>query len=226
MARDPARRAASREADRLRKQARRAAERYKKLASQEQNVFRKAEYARIASEQQARAKAIRAERSAGVMTYKARAQEAMEQQRTAPAVSAREAKARAFDFQDEMRKARRGEASALGKQGRERVQLFYRLTQEIWQGTPASQRNQRIIDFLRSKGKDVSAIEDAYLEIARTKEFRRYLRGMDTSGRRVHDTDSMQDAYYEAERTRQRIDTPDKIMPASSREFLKAYGWA
>lgn len=218
MARDPDRRAASREADKLRKRARRAAERLEKLAAQASG-FQAIAYRQQAAEQREIARSIKSTRRGGVQQYETRATRAMEQAKAAPPRSAREIVAQGFDFTDEMRKAHRGEASVLGRQGRERVQLFYRITQAWWQGEDPHRRNEIIMERTHTQ-----TLEDAYKEIARQPEFRRAMRDMDTSGGRVRDTDDMDTAYREAERTSdQDGGSPPRLMRVSYRQFAKAY---
>lgn len=50
-----------------------------------------------------------------------------------------------YIFQQQLGLASRGRKSALGKYGAQKVKIFYAATQRIWQGAPASQRNNLIM---------------------------------------------------------------------------------
>lgn len=50
-----------------------------------------------------------------------------------------------FVFKQQMGLASQGRKSSLGKYGQQKVKIFYSATQRIWQGAPASQRNDLIM---------------------------------------------------------------------------------
>lgn len=62
-------------------------------------------------------------------------------------------------FKQQMGLAMNGKASSLGKRGfgQSKVKIFYRSTQRLWQGKPASERNKAIIE-----GLGVSSLDEAF----------------------------------------------------------------
>ena len=133
--------------------------------------------------------------------------------------SLREIKQQPIDFAKELRKAKAGGISALGAKGREKAQLFYRVTQRLWEGKPLAERNNAIME-----GLGVSSLEAAYAKIITRSDVRDVLRQLDTSGGAVKDTDDLSEAYREAERTQKQIDTPTSVLLVQQIEAVKAYG--
>ena len=109
----------------------------------------------------------------------------------------------------------------LGSKPREKVQIFYRVTQSIWNrpDVPLRDRNKAIMEAL-----GVDSLEAAWAKIMNRPDVRRALRSMNTSGEPVDDTDSEGAAYAEAERTQYEIDTPTVVMLLQMVEGTKAYG--
>lgn len=221
MPRDPQKRAYSREMDKIRKRTRRAIARLESQAAETTNYLVK----RQARQQIAQLQADLSNLSARGRnrTYTEKAQAALEslgkeERRIAPT---RELSRKQVDFQAELAKASRGGMSVLGSKPKEKVQLFYRMTQNLWNrpGVPMGERNKAIMQAL-----GVDSLEAAYAKVMNSKEARRVLRQLDVSGGVVRDTDEMSEAYMEAERTQYRIDTPTVILVAQMVEGTKAYG--
>ncbi len=63
-------------------------------------------------------------------------------------------------FQKELANAVRGRPSVLGRKGREKVQTFYRSTQNIWRGEAPENRNQAIMDYFNT-----DSLYQAYLHV-------------------------------------------------------------
>ena len=53
-------------------------------------------------------------------------------------------------FAREIANAARNRPSTLGARGHQKVQVFYRATQNIWQGLPVEKRNQAIMDYFET----------------------------------------------------------------------------
>lgn len=221
MPRDPQKRAYSREVDKIRKRTRRAIARLQQQEAESTNYLVK----RQARQQIARLQADLANLSARGRdrTYTEKSKEALmslssEAARVAPA---RELSRKKVDFASEIRKASRGGISVLGSKPKEKVQLFYRMTQRFWNrdGVAMRDRNRAIME-----GLGVDSMEAAWAKVMGSKEARRVLRQLDISGGIVRDTDDLSEAYQEAERTQYRIDTPTVIMMAQMVEGTKAYG--
>ena len=221
MPRDPQKRAYSREVDKIRKRTRRAIARLQQQEAESTNYLVK----RQARQQIARLQVDLANLSARGRdrTYTEKSKEALaslssEAARVAPA---RELSRKKVDFVSEIRKASGGGISVLGSKPKEKVQLFYRMTQRFWNrdGVAMRDRNRAIME-----GLGVNSMEAAWAKVMGSKEARRVLRQLDTSGGIVRDTDDLSEAYQEAERTQYRIDTPTVIMMAQMVEGTKAYG--
>lgn len=217
MARDPEKRAYSREVDKIRKRTKRGIARLEKQIAQSSNFLEK----RAARQQLQELQSNLAQLSARGKnkTYTERSREALKTLQSVNVRSLREIKQRSIDFAKELRKAKAGGISALGAKGREKVQLFYRVTQRLWEGKPLAERNNAIIE-----GLGVSSLEAAYAKIISRSDVRDVLRQLDTSGGAVKDTDELSEAYREAERTQKKIDTPIIVMLVQQIEAVKAYG--
>lgn len=219
MPRNAEKRAYSREVDKIRKRTRRAIARLEKQEASTSNFLEK-RAARQKREELAAQLANLSARGRG-KTYTEKARGALESLKTerARVLPTRELKKRPIDFESELRKAKRGEISVLGAKGREKTQLFYRVTQNLWQGAPIAERNARIMAAL-----GVDTLEVAYAKVFARKDVQAALRRLDTSGGVVADTDDMAQAYMEAERMQKKIDTPTAIMAVQLMESVKAYG--
>lgn len=219
MARNPERRAFSREVDKLRKRARRGIERLQKAINQSTNFLQRREL-RQQLEGLQRDLANLSARGQN-RTYTQRAREAVESLRQTEAVPAqRELKQRTTaDFERAFRQAKAGRQTFLGSHGREKVQIFYRVTQRLWEGKPMAERNRAILE-----GLGVGSMQEAYARIMGRTDVREVLRQLDTSGGEVADTDEMSRAYMEAERTQVQIDTPISVTFLQMIESVKAYG--
>lgn len=217
MARDPEKRAYSREVDKVRKRTKRGIARLEKQIAGSTNYLEK----RAARQELTQLKSNLAQLSARGRgnTYTERSREALKTLQGAKTRTLREMKAEPLNFAEQLRKAKRGEISALGSKGREKTQLFYRVTQPLWEGAPLAQRNERIIEQL-----GVSNLQQAYAKVLTRKDVREVLRQLDTSGDEIEDTDDMSYAYLEAERMQKEIDTPTVLLMVQQIEAVKAYG--
>lgn len=63
-------------------------------------------------------------------------------------------------FAREIANAARNRPSTLGARGHQKVQVFYRATQNIWQGLPVERRNQAIMDYF-----DTDSLYIAFLRV-------------------------------------------------------------
>lgn len=219
MARNPEKRAYSREVDKIRKRTKRGIARLEKQIAESSNFLEK----RAAMQQLQELQSNLAQLSARGKnkTYTERSREALKTLQGAKVRSMREIKAQPIDFAKELRKAKQGGISALGAKGREKTQLFYRVTQQMWEGRPLAERNQAIME-----GLGVASLEGAYAKVMSRKDVREVLRQLDTSGGVVEDTDAISEAYREAERTYKKIDTPTTVLLVQQIEAVKAYGAA
>lgn len=217
MARDPQKRAYSREVDKIRKRTKRGIARLEKQIAESTNYLEK-RAARQQLEQMQSNLAQLSARGRG-KTYTERSREALSQLKQQRVKAQRELKRDGVDFAEQLKKAKRGEISALGSKGREKTQLFYRVTQPLWEGMPLAQRNQAIIE-----GLGVKNLQQAYSKVLTRKDVRDVLRQLDTSGGEIDDTDEMGSAYLEAERMQKEIDTPTVVMLVQQIEAVKAYG--
>lgn len=217
MARDPQKRAYSREVDKIRKRTKRGIARLEKQIAESSNYLEK----RAARQQLEVLQTNLANLSARGRgkTYTEKSREALSTLQQQRVKSQREIRAEPIDFQAELKKAKRGQISALGSKGREKTQLFYRVTQRLWEGKPLAQRNQAIIE-----GLGVNNLQQAYAKVLSRKDVQDVLRQLDTSGGIVEDTDEMSEAYLEAERLQVNIDTPTVLMLVQQVEAVKAYG--
>lgn len=216
MARNPEKRAYSREVDKIRKRTKRGIARLEKQIAETSSFLEK----RAARQQLSELQSNLAQLSARGKnkTYTERSREALKTLQSVRVRSLREMK-HPMDFAKELRKAKAGGISALGNKGREKVQLFYRVTQRLWEGKPLAERDKAIME-----GLGASSLETAYAKIMMRSDVRDVLRQLDTSGGAVDDTDELSEAYREAERTQKRIDTPTTVMLVQQIESVKAYG--
>lgn len=213
MPRDPEKRARSREMDKIRKQTRRAIERLEKF-SEETKDMRK----RHAAKQQLtqlQAKLDQTYAGKRSRTYSQKALSTAQKLKTTKHQTLKELRTSSYDFKSELNKASRGGVSLLGEKGQLKVQMFYRATQNAWQGMPNNEREQAIKDAL-----GVDSLEQAYNKVMNTPEMREVLRDLT---RDVKDTNALSEAYEQAERTPKRIDTPLEVMRVQVLEFTKAY---
>ena len=217
MARNPEKRAYSREVDKIRKRTKRGIARLEKQIAESTNYLEK----RAARQQLQELQGNLAQLSARGRnkTYTERSREALSALQGAKVRSLREIKQQPIDFANEFRKAKAGKISALGAKGREKTQLFYRVTQKLWEGKPLAERNNAILE-----GLGVSSMQAAYAKVLSRKDVQDVLLQLDTSGGIVKDTDELSEAYREAERTQKKIDTPIMIMLVQQIEAVKAYG--
>lgn len=130
---------------------------------------------------------------------------------------------KSLDFEAEIRKASKGGVSAFGSKPREKVQIFYRVTQNLWNkpGIPLKDRNRAIME-----GLGVGSMEAAWAKVMSRPDVRAALRKMSTGGGIVSDTDDEEAAYMEAERSTYKIDTPTEVTLLQMIEDTKAYGAA
>lgn len=140
---------------------------------------RKAAQASTATQRIEQAKAFEKQR---ISQAKAKVQRAKE-----PMATRSEAARSNKVFQREIANASQGRPSALGRNARRKVQVFYRSTQRIWEGVPASQRNQAIMDYFNTDN-----LYQAYLKtMARNTKALREAEAAD-----LPLTDTEQDAFY------------------------------
>lgn len=215
MARDPEKRARSREADKLRKRAKRAIARLEKFAESTSDVRQR--HAAKQQLTQIQSELSRSYAGSRSRTYGEQAASALAsiKSRVFRTINVLRNKG-VYDFREEMNKASRGKPSVLGAQGKLKNQMFWRATQNIWAGLPNSERAAAVTDALGA-----SSLEAAFVKVMNTKEMRAALRGI---GATVTDTDDISAAYEDAERLPRRIDTPTEVMMVQQIEFTKAYG--
>lgn len=216
MARDPERRARSREMDKIRKRTRRAIERLEKQRQTTTDMKARHAAAQQLTQLQAQLDKTYAHKNGnrGYSTEALRAGRNLREQKVA---SLREMKKSGYSFQKELSKASMGKVSALGEQGTLKAKIFYRATQNAWQGLPNVQRAQAIMDAL-----GVSSLEAAYNLVMNTPEVREILRQNGTTV----DTNELSEAYESAERTDRRYPGRTEIMAVTMLEFAKAYASA
>jgi len=182
---------------------------------------------RAANERKAetvRAKLDEAQGAGGKPFYSSKAMRALELLKTTSKVPAtRKLSRKAVDFTAEIRKASKGGMSILGNKPREKVQIFYRVTQNLWNkpGISLAERNAAIM-----KGLGVNSMEAAWSKVMSRPDVRKLLRKLNTSGGPVADTDDEDAAYREAARSSYKIDTPTDITLLQMIEDTKAYGAA
>ena len=221
MARDAQKRAYSREVDKIRKRTKRAIERLQKQEAESNNYLVKRQARQQIEALQADLSNLSAR--GRQRTYTDKAKKALESlsSDSRRVASSKQLSRKKIDFQAEVAKASRGGISVLGSKPREKVQIFYRVTQSIWNrpDVPLRDRNKAIMQAL-----GVDSLEAAWAKIMNRPDVRRALRSMDTSGKPVADTDSEGAAYAEAERTQYEIDTPTVVMLLQMVEGTKAYG--
>lgn len=86
-------------------------------------------------------------------------------------------------FRRELNRAATGETSTqLGKYGQQKFKIFMRATQRMWEGKPAEERYNAIIE-----GMGVSSLEEAFRQVMKknrktVKEMEKEFSGRDTSG--------------------------------------------
>lgn len=217
MARDPSKRAFSREVDKTRKRTRAAIARLEKQAAETNNFLIKRQARAQINALQTQLAQISA--SGKFKSYSAHAQDALRSLQLNKVKAQRELAKQNIDFASEMNKARRGETSILQSKGKERVQLFYKATQPLWEGVPMAERNSAI---MRALG--VNTISKAFTKVMNQKEVRRTWQQINSSGGVVADTDEMAEAYMQAERTQFRTGSPIELQNARLTEWTKAYG--
>ena len=221
MARDAQKRAYSREVDKIRKRTKRAIERLQKQEAESNNYLVKRQARQQIESLQSDLSNLSAR--GRQRTYTDKAKKALESlsSDSRRVASSKQLSRKKIDFQAEVAKASRGGISVLGSKPREKVQIFYRVTQSIWNrpDVPIRDRNKAIMEAL-----GVDSLEAAWAKIMNRTDVRRALRSMNTSGEPVEDTDSEGAAYAEAERTQYEIDTPTVVMLLQMVEGTKAYG--
>lgn len=221
MARDAQKRAYSREVDKIRKRTKRAIERLQKQEAESNNYLVKRQARQQIESLQSDLSNLSAR--GRQRTYTDKAKKALESlsSDSRRVASSKQLSRKKIDFQAEVAKASRGGISVLGSKPREKVQIFYRVTQSIWNrpDVPLRDRNKAIMEAL-----GVDSLEAAWAKIMNRPDVRRALRSMNTSGGTVDDTDSEGAAYAEAERTQYEIDTPTVVMLLQMVEGTKAYG--
>lgn len=214
MPRDPKKRAASREMDKIRKRTKRAIARLEKFSEETSDMRQR----HAAKQQLTQLQAQLAQTYAGrrTRTYSEQAKTAAKTLRDSEVRSAKEMRSRgAYDFRQEMNKASRGKVSMLGPQGTLKVKMFYRATQNAWEGLPAAERQEAIIKAL-----GVNSLEEAYVKVMNRPEMRALLKQTTSP---ISDTDDISAAYEAAERTPKQIDSPTEVMQVQMIEFAKAY---
>lgn len=221
MARDAQKRVYSREVDKIRKRTKRAIERLQKQEAESNNYLVKRQARQQIESLQSDLSNLSAR--GRQRTYTDKAMKALESlsSDSRRVASSKQLSRKKIDFQAEVAKASRGGISVLGSKPREKVQIFYRVTQSIWNrpDVPLRDRNKAIMQAL-----GVDSLEAAWAKIMNRPDVRRALRSMNTSGEPVNDTDSEGAAYAEAERTQYEIDTPTVVMLLQMVEGTKAYG--
>lgn len=221
MARDAQKRAYSREVDKIRKRTKRAIERLQKQEAESNNYLVKRQARQQIEALQSDLSNLSAR--GRQRTYTDKAKKALESlsSDSRRVASSKQLSRKKINFQAEVAKASRGGISVLGSKPREKVQIFYRVTQSIWNrpDVPLRDRNKAIMEAL-----GVDSLEAAWAKIMNRPDVRRALRSMNTSGEPVDDTDSEGAAYAEAERTQYEIDTPTVVMLLQMVEGTKAYG--
>lgn len=170
MARDPARRAASRAADRERKRARREIDRLARQAGQTQSKLVKSSLNARIENLQNQLDASYATRTDGKFSYGKKAQKAFSEISRETSIE-RKSQTK-VDFRAELNKARAGLPSALGEDGLVKSAAFWRATQHYWQGKPYAEREQAI-----KEGLGVTSLTQAYAKVMRSKEVRAALSG-------------------------------------------------
>ena len=116
---------------------------FKKIKSAAKSII-----ARFAGKEQA--KAPLGER---VEAYRARREQVQQREQAKPRESvATRSQVSASNrlFAREIANAARNRPSTLGARGHQKVQVFYRATQNIWQGLPVEQRNKAIMDYFET----------------------------------------------------------------------------
>ncbi len=217
MPRDPEKRKASREMDKLRKRTKRAIERLEKFSETTNDMRQR----HAAKQQLTQLQAQLAQSYAGrrTRTYSEQAKAAGRAMAGARTRTMREMKSQGtYDFKDEMNKASRSKVSMLGQRGQLKVQMFYRATQSAWEGLPNQERTKAILDAL-----GVKSLEEAYVKVMNTPEMRKILGGITAN---IGDTNDISEAYEAAERTPRKIDSPTEVMQVQLIEFTKAYATA
>lgn len=216
MARDPERRARSREMDKIRKRTRRAIERLEKQRQTTTDMKARHAAAQQLTQLQAQLDKTYAHKT-GNRRYSIEALRAGRNLREQKVSSTRELQKSGFNFQKELSKASQGKVSALGERGTLKAKIFYRATQNAWQGLPNNQRAQAIMDAL-----GCSSIEEAYNLVMNTPEVREILRQNGTTA----DTNELSEAYENAERTDRRYSGRTEVLAVTMLEFAKAYASA
>ena len=217
MPRDPQKRKASREMDKLRKRTKRAIARLEKFSEETTDMRQR----HAAKQQLTQLQAQLAQSYAGrrTRTYSEQAKAAGRAMAGVKTRTIKEMrKGGTYDFREEMNKASRGKVSMLGQRGQLKVQMFYRATQSAWEGLPNQERTKAILDAL-----GVNSLEEAYVKVMNTPEMRKILNGITSN---IEDTNDISAAYENAERTPRKIDSPTEVMQVQLIEFTKAYATA
>ena len=193
MARDPIKRAASREADKLRKRERRRIQKLRgQLASATSRFERRAIVARLSEAREA-LNALKYDRES--RSYAGSLKEVSERGTGTPT---------AFNLKTEMRRVGQGRKSAIGlseRTARIRSKAFWVATQALWEDSPETDKLSAIYEKVK---KDFSSIEEYYNYVMSQPEVKRAIHNAlaidnDNAGL-IDDTDELSEAYYEADR--------------------------
>lgn len=202
MARDPKKRAISREADKIRKRLRRRVENAKKQARKYAVGSRERRYYDIqAFEAEKAVKSI----SANGGEY---AHDITSKLSKAAASYQPGSKTASYDFTKELSKANRKQNSALGynrEYNQLRVKAFYYTTRSIWQGKDPHKRNEYILSAMNKErakngAKPFNNIEEAFDSIMASglDDQIKDLMNMTASGI-IEDTDDLPESYEESD---------------------------
>lgn len=224
MARDPERRAKSREMDKIRKRTRRAIARLEREQSKVSGNFLKLRAIRQQIEDYKRDLSQLTARGRD-RTYTEKGLAALEKLKS-EYVAPAQRKGGVYDFAREISKARAGKRSALGRNAALKVKMFYYATQNLWEYADPAKRNEAILQALKPYG--IESLEQAYSYVMTSDpEIARVLSDVTASqGGAIADTDTtMGTAYYQAKRIHGGIDgTPTQFIRVQQIEAIKAYG--
>lgn len=201
MARNPEKRAASRERDKLRKRERRALKALQKQAKNATTDFERKTYMTRMAQIQRNIKGLSFNRASG--TYNDdNIVDKLRKDPTSVAKATRKA-----SYAEESRKAARGESSGLsysGEAGRFLNKAFYFSTQQFWENRDPFKRNDYITEEVNkmraAKGLKQLTFEEIYADIINSEDVQKALKMyMDRNNSSVYnDTDDLQEGYYEA----------------------------
>lgn len=129
-----------------------------------------------------------------------------------------------IDFRREMRVAGRGGVSVLGEHGDIKVAAFWRVTQNMWETVDPQYREKAVLE-----GLGVDTLRQAYAKVMSRKDVRRVvsrLMAEEDSGHVIESTTDMAEAYYSAERPGSKRDQYPRAIFAMLPviEAVKAYG--